>query len=224
VGRKKIERKERASKLLRTPLPTDPDEIARLEARNALRQFDAVVRLVDDALAGRHFLLRPSSILELNRLAIEDVVEQAGAYRTIPITISDSKHQPPIAKEVPFLVEGMCDYVNENWGKVAPVHLAAYLMWRTNWIHPFPDGNGRTSRALSYAVLCIRLGYRLPGTKTIPEQIAKDKFPYYDALESADKAWSSGRTDVSLLEELLSDALAAQLLYLHRLATGNITP
>ena len=32
-------------------------------------------------------------------------------------------------------------------------------------------GNGRTSRALSYLVMCARLGYRIPGTHTIPEQI-----------------------------------------------------
>jgi hypothetical protein len=30
------------------------------------------------------------------------------------------------------------------------IHLAAYLMWRLNWIHPFADGNGRTARMTSY--------------------------------------------------------------------------
>ncbi|HET9282483.1 MAG TPA: Fic family protein [Candidatus Angelobacter sp.] len=50
------------------------------------------------------------------------------------------------------------------------IHLAAYVIWRLNWIHPFADGNGRTSRALSYLVLCTRLGERLPGTVTIPDQ------------------------------------------------------
>lgn len=173
-------------------IPSDPDEIARREAANALRQFDAVVALVDTALQSeKYFRLKPSIALELNRIAVEGTNDFPGVYRPHPVGISGSSHQPPEAKDVPKFVEEMCDYVNENWG-ASPIHLAAYLLWRMNWVHPFTDGNGRTARALSYAVLCIRLGYRLPGTKTIPEQIAADKTPYYKALESADKAWSGG--------------------------------
>jgi Fic family protein len=91
---------------------------------------------------------------------------------------------------------------------------------RLNWIHPFRDGNGRTSRAVSYLVLCARLGMRLPGTKTIPERIAGNKQPYYDALDSADAAWKAGRLDVSAMELLLSDNLAAQLVEIHQAATA----
>jgi Fic family protein len=80
-----------------------------------------------------------------------------------------------------------------------------------NWIHPFVDGNGRTSRVASYLVLCARLGYRLPGTKTIPERIAENKKPYYAALEHADVAWKQDRVDVSEMEKLLQGHLEAQL-------------
>ncbi len=168
---------ERKSKPLPAEIPTDLDEIARREARNALRQFDAVVEIINDALqSDRPFKLRPSTALELSRLAIEGTNEFAGVYRPHEIGIEGSKHQPPPAKDVPALVEEMCDYVSESWHR-SPIHLAAYIMWRVNWIHPFSDGNGRTARALSYAALCIRMGYRLPGEKTIPAPIAEDKFP-----------------------------------------------
>jgi len=36
-------------------------------------------------------------------------------------------------------------------------------------------------------VLCVRLGYPLPGTHTIPEQIAANKKPYYDALTKRER-------------------------------------
>ena len=117
-------------------------------------------------------------------------------------------------------VEELCDYVNDNWDK-SPVHLAAYVLWRLNWIHPFTDGNGRTARALSYVVLCIRLGYRLPGTNTIPEQISRDKMPYYRALESADRAFKEQELNLSALEDLLAAQLANQLLSIHNEATGK---
>jgi Fic family protein len=115
----------------------------------------------------------------------------------------------------------MCDYVNANLDKPA-IHLSAYVLWRLNWIHPFDDGNGRTARALAYFLLCARLGYRLPGTKTIPELIADNKTPYYAALEAADKAFEDGDVNVGDLETLLADRLAAQLLGVHQKALGEV--
>jgi Fic family protein len=90
-----------------------------------------------------------------------------------------------------------------------------------NWIHPFADGNGRTARAVSYVVLSIKLDSLLPGTPTIPEQIASNKDPYYKALEDADKAWASKKIDVSALEGLVGDMLARQLLNAAKEAAGE---
>jgi Fic family protein len=122
---------------------------------------------------------------------------------------------------VPELVEDMCAYVNGSFSEKTAVHLSAYVMWRLNWIHPFADGNGRTSRAASYLVLCVKSGHVLPGTKTIPEQIAQNKKPYYDALEAADETEKAGQLNLKQLEDLLSSALATQLADYHRAATGT---
>jgi hypothetical protein len=71
-------------------------------------------------------------------------------------------------------------------------------------------------------VLCIRSGYLLPGDNTIPEQITKNKQPYYDALEAADEAWkTTGCIDLSAMEALMSAGLATQLADYHRTATGG---
>jgi Fic family protein len=94
-------------------------------------------------------------------------------------------------------------------------------MWRINWIHPFAGGNGRTSRATSYLALCVRLGYRLPGTVTIPEQIVAKRQPYYEALDAADAAWAGGMLDVSEMEKLIAGQLAVQLVSVHSAATGT---
>jgi Fic family protein len=68
------------------------------------------------------------------------------------------------------------------------VHLSAYTMWRLNWIHPFSDGNGRTSRIFSYILLSVKFGQYIPETMTIPDQIVANRKPYFEALESADKS------------------------------------
>ncbi len=128
---------------------------------------------------------------------------------------------PPPYRDVPALVEDLCDYVNDNWSSASAVHLAAYAMWRLNWVHPFEDGNGRTSRAVSYLLLSIKLGYELPGEKTIPDQISGKKNPYYQALEKADRAFAKGAIDLTDLENLIAAALAAQLADVHQKAIRN---
>lgn len=205
---------DRHSKADEASIITDPDEVAQAEARNALRQFDLVLKLIDDFVLTpeRPFRLRPSTILQIHHKALEGLSAYAGNFRPAKIEISGSLHQPPEAHLVPEKIEDLCDFVNTHWDAQTPVFLSSYVMWRLNWIHPFSDGNGRTSRALSYLVLCVKLGYRLPGTKTIPEQIARNKGPYYSALEAADRSDRDGKLNLSCLEELISQYLAAQLL------------
>jgi fido (protein-threonine AMPylation protein) len=143
------EENRRHSKALEADLIPDLDERARAEARNGLRQFDLGMEIVADALEkGANFRLRPSALLALHRTALEGISAYAGNFRPAGIEIEGSKHTPPGAHLVPELVEDMCDYVNDSWQSASPVHLAAYLMWRLNWIHPFVDGNGRTGLRL----------------------------------------------------------------------------
>lgn len=170
---------DRHSQALEAELISDLDERAKREARNGLRQFDAVIDLTEYFLQPDHpFKLRLSHILHLHRIALDGISSYAGNFRPAGIEIKGSKHQPVGAHLVPEKVEELCGYINDNRPpRKSPIHLAAYVLWRLNWIHPFTDGNGRTARALSYFILCLSLGYRLPGTNTIPDQISKQKTP-----------------------------------------------
>ena len=64
-------------------------------------------------------------------------------------------------------------------------------------------------------ILCVKLGYVLPGKNTIPDQIAANKAPQYKALESADLSWEKKEIDLTDLKELLGSMLATQLLAIH---------
>lgn len=214
---------DRSSEAASPLLITDPDELAKREAENGLRQFDAVVGLVERYLAEHWtFKLRLSVILGLHRDALLGIHPLAGNFRPSTVEIRGSKHIPPDAWEVPQLTEEMCDYINEQWEPATPLHLAAYTMWRMNWIHPFADGNGRTARAVSYLILCMKMQSRIPGSPTIPDLISENKQPYYDALEAADVCWArENKIDLIQLEKLLSDLLAAQLVSALEQASGK---
>lgn len=216
------DRLRRHSVAAQPSLISDPTECAEAEARNGLKQFDLGLQIVDDALAkGPGFRWRPSAIQALHREALNGISEFAGNWRPASVGIEGSAHQPVGAHVVPEHVEELCDYLNDHRSDTTPIHRAAYAMWRLNWIHPFSDGNGRTSRIFSYVVLCVGLGFALRGANTIPDQIVANRKPYFDALEQADAAWKTGQIDVSAMEELLKRMLAVQLTSVFDQATGG---
>ena len=62
----------------------------------------------------------PEVILELQRLAVNQIYRCAGHFRNGLVFIEGGTHQPPGHSEVVSNVEAMCAYVNRNWqmGKV----------------------------------------------------------------------------------------------------------
>jgi Fic family protein len=203
-------------------LVKDQQGRAEAEARNGLLQFDIACRMIIDAIEkGEGWKLRPSTLLALHREALNGLSAYAGNFRPSTVQIEGSSHKPVEAHRVPELIEDLCDYVNDNWKAKTAIHLASFVMWRLNWIHPFSDGNGRTSRMVSYLVLCVKLGLLLPGRNTIPEQIVDNRRPYFDALEAADEAAKGGDVDLSKMEDLLEGMLATQLAGVMESATGK---
>lgn len=213
----------RHSEAASADLIADPEERARREAENGLKQFDSVIALVQRYQAEHwRFALRVSTILGLHRDALLGIHALAGNFRPSTVKIVGSAHQPPDAWQVPVLIEELCDYVNDQWEAATALHLAAYVMWRLNWIHPFADGNGRTARAVSYLVLCMKMGGRIAGTRTIPDLISQNKERYYSALEAADKSLENNKTiDLSALEGILENLLADQLISALEEASGH---
>jgi Fic family protein len=204
-------------------LLSDPVEIARREAENGLRQFSLAIDIIATHVKDkdRPFKLRAGPILQLHKAALDGLHSLAGTFRNTPVKIQGSLHQPPEEAFVADEVQSLCEYVNDHWSTKSAIHLAAYVLWKMNWIHPFADGNGRTARAISYVVLSIKLDSILPGAPTIPDQIAADKSPYYKALEAADKEWAKEKVDVFALESVIEEMLAQQLVNAAKEASGE---
>lgn len=188
-------------------------DVNRASLEGILRQYDLVVELIKrhTAPCAPRFVLTPDAIVDLQAALAYPGGPQPG-YRLFSVRITMNDFEPIEPAKVSPAVRELCDYVNQNWDNSEPLALAAYVLWRLNWIHPFSDGNGRTARALSYLVLCVKLGILLPGTPTIPEQLLEQRADYYDALAKADEAYREHSTvDVSSVQELLSAMLLRQL-------------
>jgi Fic family protein len=153
------------------------------EIENGFRQFDLSVEIAQWYFnPERPFALRLHHILDLQKEAVDEIESEAGQLRSGSVGISKSKHIPPEPYLVKNLMTELCDFINDNWHEKTAFYLSAYVMWKLNWIHPFTDGNGRTARTVSYMLLCLKLGYVLPGSPTVLQHLEEDRSHYIESV------------------------------------------
>jgi len=187
----------------------DPALFARVQENNLIRQYDLLTNRIEIGLKKGPTAVNSHMLWALNHVAVANVSQLGGRFRQEPVYVGH--HIPPHFKDVPELMDRFIVFIHENWYDLSPTQLAAYGLWRLNWLHPFIEGNGRTARAVCYYLLCVRTGALLPGNKIVPERIREDRSPYYSALRSADCAWEKGHLDLSELEGYLAALVEAQL-------------
>ena len=180
-----------------------------LEVSNGNRQYDFLKSIVHAAVAIQRPFLSEHIIKALNFQAITCLHTNAGEYR--PCQVEVGNHRPPEHYRVEALMEDFVNDVNRNWEKTDPVVLTAFVLWRLNFIHPFINGNGRTARAASYFVLCVKIGGWLPGHTILPELIQRERNAYVEALQKVDESLKAGALDLSALHTLLSTLLDEQV-------------
>ena len=134
----------------------------------------------------KELMNKNTSLIEREVLSIHNLIlrgihpEDAGRYRKVQVMIKGSAHMPP----QPFLVaKEMEDYFiwyETNKKKLHPIVLAAEMHERLVTIHPFIDGNGRTSRLVMNLIL-LQHGYVIANIKGDYDS----RMRYYQALETA---------------------------------------
>lgn len=191
----------------------NPELYDKLQEQNLLRQYDLLSNCIEIGIAKGIEAFDKYTLWALNAAAVANVAQFGGRFREEPIYVGD--HIPPIFDKVPHLMDMFFSFIHENWGVEGvgdqPTGLAAFALWRLNWIHPFVEGNGRTARAACYYLICMQYGALLPGKKIVPERIRENRDRYYEALKAADCAWAEGHIDVSQMADYLARLLRGQL-------------
>ena len=186
-----------------------PELFVRIQERNLIRQYDLLTSCIEIGLNQGGRVFDKYMLWDLNHIAVSNISQFGGRFREEPIYVGN--HKPPHFRDVPKLMDQFISTIHENWYSWKNTELAAYGLWRLNWIHPFIEGNGRTARAACYYLLCVRSGGLLGGDRIVPERIRENRQPYYDALRAADKAWEEGHLDFSTMEAYLADLLEKQI-------------
>ena len=99
-------------------------------------------------------------ILKIQKQVTEGLLPkfESGRLREKPVVVNDPRtkqpvYLPPDVKDVKSLMEDLVKFINDAKGEIDPLILAAIFHKQMVIIHPFMDGNGRTTRLVTKALL-----------------------------------------------------------------------
>ncbi|WP_010246679.1 Fic family protein [Acetivibrio cellulolyticus] len=156
------------------------------------------ILFVEDLVSNKE-ALSEWNIKNIHALILKKIDDQnAGKYRTENVVISGAKHIPPKHYEIFDLMQKLISEYKNDWLDYHPVVRATLLHGEFVKIHPFIDGNGRTSRLLLNFEL-IKSGY----TPIIIKN--ENRAKYYDVIDLAHTTMNY-RPFVEFISELVVES------------------
>lgn len=119
-------------------------------------------------------LLDEKRVKDIHMLLMENIFA-GGIYRNVEVRISGARHKPPEPNTMYQQIKNFFADMPCRGGENA-IEFAAWTHAEFVKIHPFVDGNGRTSRMI--------MNYQLMSAGFLPISIAKEnRLEYFEALE-----------------------------------------
>lgn len=166
-----------------------------LEIRNMERAMEFIDANVKDAPLSRAF------VGELHKIVVDNLPpppegegdKTPGEYKDGEVTIARSAHVPPDALHVKEYMEELFRWIAEPTESKYDLLKMAIAHHRFVWIHPFTNGNGRTVRLFTYAML-VKQGFHVDVGRIVnPTAVfCADRNAYYDHLSKADEGTREG--------------------------------
>jgi len=149
------------------PLPlTDVKRILKNTPQNIrdsereVLNYNTALKEINKKLANGNIPFTLSLVLQIHRQVTHKLLPsfQSGKLRLDAVFVNDPREHttiywPPDVKDVPALVKDLILFVADNTTKIDPLILAGLFHRQMVVIHPFMDGNGRTTRLLTKILL-----------------------------------------------------------------------
>lgn len=148
-------------------------------------------------------------IITHNTLKDEDIVEK---YRNDSVVIWDSGTQKVIYEgpnyfQVSKMMGNLVEFINSNI-EIHPIEKASIIHFYFVYVHPFFDGNGRTSRVLQYMYL-LQQGYDFFKFFSISTVIREQKMKYYKAIQDVEEYGSDLTYFIDFNAKMIIDSIVA---------------
>jgi Fic family protein len=196
--------------------------IAYLEELWAL--YDAGLPLPEEKLVPtsenhRPFFYSETIIKRIHSLTTQKIIPESetGKYRHQQVVLKNTKtgeiaHRPPPALEVPYLVSDLVSWLNSPIAReIHPIIRSAICQYLLVAIHPFIEGNGRTSRAFAMLPLYSE-GYDIKRLFSLEEYFDRNAEIYYNTIQATHELASDiAKRDLTKWIEYFSEALSIEL-------------
>jgi len=151
-----------------------------------VKNYQETLRYIRD-IAQHTARFSQQTILDLHYRLLRGVNDAiAGKYRAGLVRVGD--YQPPKSFELHAAMSDFVDWLNHPTPEgYSPLLYAGIAHYQLVAIHPFKDGNGRTTRALTTLYL-LKQGYDITQSFALESYYNRERTAYYDALGSADVA------------------------------------
>lgn len=185
------------------------------EHLEAINHHEAIAYIRE--IVSKELDLSETRVKEIHSLVLHAIDrDNAGRYRSLPVQITGSSHEPPQPYIVPKLMEDLFISYEAEKDQRHPAALAAHMHERLVTIHPFIDGNGRTAR-LIMNLLLLRHGYPI----AIIAGDVEARRAYYRALEIPNALAAKENTSFQML--VAGYVKKALITWLEQ-AAGDISP
>ena len=136
-----------------------------------------------ESLAAKQEPLSENQIKAIHHLILRNIDDKnAGQYRQCNVKISGSKHIPPHYCNIQTEMENFTDWYFKEAQDLHPIIRASRVHIEIVGIHPFTDGNGRTSRLLMNLEL---MKSKFPAINIKSDMFSLKQIKYYEALDKA---------------------------------------
>ena len=168
----------------------DPSQ-KRSETITEIINMEKALEFLDENVANepisRSFISKVHEIIVKDLSFSHEGSKTPGAYRKSSTGITGAKFLPPDGIQVQSYMDELIDFINREDKPQYDLLKIAIAHHRFVWIHPFDNGNGRTVRMLTYAML-VRSGFRVDKCRILnPTAVfCYDRDEYYRNLALAD--------------------------------------
>lgn len=172
-----------------------PQEQGIIEIRNIEKAMAFIEENVEDYSINRMF------VSEMHKRIVDGLIpppdgegdHTPGYYRSKNVKIAQADHVPPDWSRIDEFMDELFDFIRKEDGPQYDLLKVAIAHHRFVWAHPFGNGNGRTVRLFTYAML-VKLGFNVNVGRILnPTAVfCSNRDDYYKYLSAADSGSKEG--------------------------------
>lgn len=174
-------------------------EIAQGENIKEIKNIEKAMEFIEENI--EHYSINRMFLSEIHKMVVDGLTpapngegdKNPGEYRNSNVAIAKSNHLPPEVFKVNEYMDELFDFINAEDSPKYDLLKTAIAHHRFVWIHPFGNGNGRTVRLLTYAML-VKQGFSIHVGRIInPTAVfCSNRDDYYNFLGKADLGTEEG--------------------------------